>query len=131
MLQLFYKQDAPRSTSLPASSAILRAQGLPTGLSAPTVIDPTLRASLGEAKDEEDDDGDIEMTDERENKRRRKKVDAQEGDVVTPLISEGMRKRLQELGIKEWFAVQTSVIPLLLPSTKPLSPFYPIGRPSE
>ncbi|KAE8210494.1 hypothetical protein CF327_g5642 [Tilletia walkeri] len=122
---------APRSTLLPASSAILRAQGLPTGLSAPTVIDPTLRASLGEAKDEEDDDGDVEMTDERENKRRRKKLDAQESDVVTPLISEGMRKRLQELGIKEWFAVQTSVIPLLLPSTKPLSPFYPIGRPSE
>ncbi|KAK0538721.1 ATP-dependent RNA helicase dbp6 [Tilletia horrida] len=132
---VLHRFPAPRSTLLPASSAILRAQGLPTGLSAPTIVSPALRASLGQSKQAEDDE--IEEATGRERKRRKKDVGAVEAvtdsssDVVTPLISEGMRERLQELGIKEWFAVQTSVIPLLLPSPRPLSPFYPIGRPSQ
>jgi len=70
---------------------------------------------------------------EPERKRRRTSPEskADSTDVISPLISDWMRERLQQLGIKEWFAVQTSVIPLLLPNPKPASPFYPFGRPAQ
>ncbi|KAK0555519.1 hypothetical protein OC846_001679 [Tilletia horrida] len=121
---------APRSTLLPATSAILRAQGLPTGLSTPTIINPFLRASL---VDNHTDSMDEERSG-RESKRRKvahEQTAKDTSDVITPLISQGMKERLQELGIKEWFAVQTSVIPLLLPNPRPSNSFYPIARPSQ
>ncbi|UZJ51358.1 hypothetical protein CBS101457_000678 [Exobasidium rhododendri] len=89
---------APRRT-LQASRRDLAAQGLPSGLANPQRIDPTLTKSV-----RKDDHTDLDQ------------------------ISPAMKERLVKLGITQWFAVQTAVIPTLLshPLSRSLYPNPPL-----
>lgn len=89
---------APKRT-LQASRRDLAAQGLPIGLAFPHRIDPSVTKS-------------IRMSDQ---------VDLNQ-------VSSTMKTRLAKMGITQWFAVQTSVISLLLsqPQSKSLYPKPPL-----
>lgn len=90
---------APRAT-LQASRKDLAAQGLPEGLAKPKHIQPSMTAS-------------VQRSDTR----------------ALDMISAPMKARLEKLGIHEWFAVQTAIIPMLLskPQSYSLYPAQPLG----
>ncbi|PWN89942.1 DEAD-domain-containing protein [Acaromyces ingoldii] len=94
---------APRQTEW-GSKADLALQGLPQGLTRPTLVDPELRSSV--------------------------KANTEEGKGDLDLVSAPMRSRLEKLGVSEWFAVQTSVIPMLLSHPTAYS-LYPSPPPSD
>ncbi|KAI0368734.1 DEAD-domain-containing protein [Pilatotrama ljubarskyi] len=93
----------PRRPEAP-SKAVLALQGLDKALIEAEVIDPATTVPLEASQG------------------------AQDG--LTGL-SERMRKRLQDLGITELFAVQTAVVPLLLSSSRARSLYRPYDPPED
>lgn len=76
----------------------LAAQGLPRGMVQPTVVDPQLREPLQTTT-----------------------TTSHLGISLAPTLA----RRLTEMGVTEWFAVQTAVIPHLLSTPSQPSPFHP------
>ncbi|KAL1937460.1 hypothetical protein VTO73DRAFT_13183 [Trametes versicolor] len=93
----------PRRPDAP-SKTVLALQGLDKALIEAQVVDPATTLPLEE---------DHESRDERTG------------------LSGKMRKRLQELGIAELFAVQTAVVPLLLASSRAQSLYRPYDPPED
>ncbi|EIW57320.1 DEAD-domain-containing protein [Trametes versicolor FP-101664 SS1] len=93
----------PRRPDAPSKS-VLALQGLDKALIEAQVVDPATTLPL---------EKDYESRDERTG------------------LSGKMRKRLQELGIAELFAVQTAVVPLLLSSTRAQSLYRPYDPPED
>ncbi|KAI0360139.1 DEAD-domain-containing protein [Trametes cingulata] len=93
----------PRRPEAP-SKTVLALQGLDKALIEAEVIDPATTVPLEASK---------EAQDERTG------------------LSERMRKRLQDLGITELFAVQTAVVPLLLSSSRARSLYRPYDPPED
>ena len=87
-----YRFAPPRKT-ISADPAELATLGIPQGMEAPMVVNPTLTRSLDETT-----------------------------EMCGVEISHTVKRQLDRLGISEWFAVQASVIPLLLnnPATRKL-----------
>ncbi|KAI0822452.1 DEAD-domain-containing protein [Trametes gibbosa] len=93
----------PRRPDAPSKST-LALQGLDKGLTEAEVVDPATTLQLEASQDVED---------------------TQTG------LSGKMRRRLQELGIAELFAVQTAVVPLLLSSPRSRSLYRPYDPPED
>ncbi|KAH9856463.1 DEAD-domain-containing protein [Lenzites betulinus] len=93
----------PRRPEAP-SKTTLALQGLDRALTEAEVVDPATTLALEASQDKED---------------------ARTG------LSSKMRKRLQELGIAELFAVQTAVVPLFLASPRARSLYRPYDPPED
>ncbi|KAI0649271.1 DEAD-domain-containing protein [Trametes meyenii] len=94
----------PRRPDAP-SKTVLALQGLDRALIAAEVVDPATTVPLKKLQDEQDG--------------------SRTG------LSEKMRKRLEDLGITELFAVQTAVVPLLLSSPRARSLYRPYDPPED
>ncbi|KDN42503.1 DEAD-domain-containing protein [Tilletiaria anomala UBC 951] len=95
----------PRSLAF-SNPALLRVQGLPQGFATPVVVDPTMTDDLpGES------------------------VMSESGGIE--LIGHQMRNRLERLGVNKFFAVQASVIPIILSSPHSRSLYSPFRPPRD
>ncbi|CAO1624137.1 unnamed protein product [Sympodiomycopsis kandeliae] len=84
----------------------LAAQGLPRGMVQPQIIDASLKADVNQPSNTTTATGDV-------------------PGIAGVTLDSTMTKRLAEMGITEWFAVQTAVIPHLLSIPSRPSPFNP------
>ncbi|AFR98027.1 ATP-dependent RNA helicase DDX51/DBP6 [Cryptococcus neoformans C23] len=87
----------PRSAPAPDASVLAR-QGLPKGLEDATFIDQSLRVDIEELRVEGQDEA----------------------------LSVNMRRRLNEIGVEDFFAVQAAMLPRLLPLQLIPSPYSPL-----
>lgn len=100
-------RSKPVITNTPEALKLLAAQGLPRGMVEPTIVDPALRKA-------------VEAPEQAETAQ-----DGAPGSVVESVLDATMTSRVKEMGIVEWFAVQTAVIPHLLKTSAHPSPFAP------
>lgn len=96
-----YLFPRPQKT-ISADAAELAALGVPQGMDAPMIVDPTLTCSLDETT-----------------------------EMCGVEVSHTIKKQLDRLGISEWFAVQASVIPLLLHSPATRQLYLPYTPPRD
>lgn len=104
----------PRPQQTGASDAkLLASLGLPQGLARPTLVDAAHTQSL---------DADLSAQDTQDNRPT---------EHIGVTISRSIKRQLDRLGISEWFAVQASVIPLLLNRKTESELYMPYSPPRD